>query len=317
MSGDFFELVERLRAGDVRALGRVLSILERGEVRARAIQQAMATHVGGCLAIGVTGAPGAGKSTLVNAMIRELRNRDLTVGVIAVDPSSPLTGGSVLGDRFRMSEHVGDPGVFVRSVASRGHLGGLSVAAMRMIDALDAAGRDVVILETVGAGQSEVEVAEVADITVVVCTPGAGDEVQALKAGILEIADVLVVNKADHPLVDRTVSQLLSVTKLRGPRVPEVRVLRTVATQGKGVGELTEALIARAPDRSGAGDRRGRRIRAVLAQSVADRVHRHILKSRDDIFGEYCEAIADGRWTLEEAVQTLTVSCLDPMMRPR
>lgn len=312
MSDAAAALVERLRNGDARALGRVLSILERDPEPSQAIQQALTPHLGNCLAMGVTGPPGAGKSTLVNGLVRELRARAKTIGVIAVDPSSPLTGGAVLGDRFRMSEHVGDPGVFVRSVASRGHLGGLSIAAVRMIDALDAAGKDVVILETVGAGQSEVEVAEVADLTVVVCTPGAGDDVQALKAGILEIADVLVVNKADHPLADRAVSQLQSTLKLRAGRAACVPVLRTVATEGTGVRALTDALLDAAASLTEPQGRRGRRMRAVLAQSLADRVHRHILTTQNEDCAAICDAVAEGRLSLDDAVRHWTHS-LDGM----
>ncbi len=303
MSEVIRELVERLCAQDARALGRVLSILERGGERARVIQRALVPQVRGCLSVGVTGPPGAGKSTLVSALTRELRSRGNTVGVIAVDPSSPVTGGAILGDRLRMSEHLGDAGVFVRSVASRGHLGGLSVAAVRMIDALDAFGKDVVVLETVGAGQSEVDVAEVADLTVVVCMPGSGDHVQALKAGILEVADVLVVNKADHPLADRAVAQLQSTLALHASRDSLVPILRSIATTGEGVRKLADVLVERAARISEPHARRHRRMRAVLAQSVAERARWHVLNSRNEVHEELTDAIATGRLSLEDAVR--------------
>jgi LAO/AO transport system kinase len=171
--------------------------VENDAPEARGVLRAARALTGHALVVGVTGAPGAGKSTLVGAYVAELRRRDLSVGVLAVDPSSPLTGGALLGDRIRMLTHAGDPGVFVRSLASRGHLGGLARSAGAVVDVMDAAGRDVVVVETVGVGQSEIEVTDLADIRVVVWAPGAGDDVQAAKAGILEIADVLVVNKAD------------------------------------------------------------------------------------------------------------------------
>ena len=208
----------------------------------------------------------------------------------AVDPSSPLTGGAVLGDRFRMSEHAGDPGVFVRSVASRGHLGRLSVAALRMIDAFDA------------AGQSEVEVAQIADTTVVVCAPGAGDEVQALKAGILEVANALVVNKA-HPLAERTVSQLRGAVALRGGTCTEVPVLSTIATDASGVPELAETLLVQSRAHADPRARRRRRVSAIVAQFAANRIRRQAMTTDNERYRDLCETVLDGRLGLEDAAR--------------
>jgi LAO/AO transport system kinase len=186
--------IEHLLAGDRAALARAITAVENETAEAPLVLKAIRPALGRASVVGFTGAPGAGKSTLVSAYVAELRRRNLGVGVVAVDPSSPITGGALLGDRIRMTAHATDPGVFIRSLASRGHLGGLSRTASRVIDVMDAAGKDVVLVETVGAGQSEVEIADVADVRVVVLAPGLGDEIQAIKAGILEIADILVVN---------------------------------------------------------------------------------------------------------------------------
>ena len=219
--------------------------------------------------IGFTGAPGAGKSTLIDAMIAALRARGRTVAVAAVDPSSPISGGAILGDRVRMRRHAEDPGVFIRSVASRGHLGGLSESIHRIVDVMDAAGRDVMIMETVGTGQSEVEVAEIADVCVVVNAPNMGDDVQAMKAGVLEIADVLVVNKADLPLAQRATDQLRDMLKLRHDK-RDVPIVETVAIKDTGVETLLATigslLAARAGDKQKA---RERRMRRLIAQAGA------------------------------------------------
>ncbi len=235
-------LAKRLRDGGSAVLARAISIVESEASGTSDILKAIQPHLGRALVVGFTGPPGAGKSTLVNAYIAELRRRDKTVGVVAVDPSSPITGGAVLGDRIRMSEHTLDPGVFIRSLASRGHLGGLSPTTARVADLMDAAGRDVVILETVGAGQSEVEMAKVADIKIVVSAPGLGDDVQAIKAGILEIADILVVNKADLPLAKHTTRQLENMLALRVSADWQVPVVSTNALNGDGVLEMADAI---------------------------------------------------------------------------
>ncbi len=235
-------LVERLLAGDRRALSRMLTLAERGGPRAEQALRALYPSTGRAHVVGVTGPPGAGKSTLVAAMVRGLRERDRTVGVVAVDPSSPFSGGAILGDRVRMLDLQSDPGVFIRSMASRGAVGGLARGTADLVSVFDAAGRDVVIVETVGAGQAEVDVARAADTTLVVAVPGLGDDVQALKAGILEIADILVVNKADRPGADQVATDLRAALQLGESGPWNVSVLRTVANTGSGVPELLDAI---------------------------------------------------------------------------
>lgn len=236
------DIIIGLRAGSRGSLAKAITIVENNAPDTGAILQQIAPSLGHAIVVGFTGAPGAGKSTLVGAYIKELRNRNKSVGVIAVDPSSPLSGGAVLGDRIRMTDHANDDRVFVRSLASRGHLGGLSRSASHVIDVMDAFGKDIIILETVGAGQSEVEVADIADVKIVVCAPGLGDDVQAIKAGILEIADILVVNKADNPLAERTARQLESRTTGDGTR--KVAVLKTIALEGAGLETLADQIEA-------------------------------------------------------------------------
>ncbi len=233
----------RLLAGEPTALARAISIVDNEHSEAREILSAIQPHLGKALVVGFTGPPGAGKSTLVSRFIGEMRCRDKRVGVVAVDPSSPITGGAVLGDRIRMSEHTSDTGVFIRSLAARGHLGGLSVSAARIVDLMDASGCEVVILETVGTGQSEVEMAEISDVKIVVLAPGLGDDVQAIKAGILEIADILVVNKSDLPLASQTSRQLKGMLALRASSDRQVPVIETNALDGTGVEELSDAVV--------------------------------------------------------------------------
>ncbi len=233
-------LVDRLLAGDRRALARLLTHVEDGsEERLRQVIALLHPHTGRAHLVGVTGAPGVGKSTLVSAMTTDLRGRGRTVGVLAVDPSSPFTGGALLGDRVRMQDHVLDQGVFIRSMASRGHLGGISWATPQALAVMDAAGFDVVIVETVGVGQAEVEIAALAATTVVVLAPGMGDAIQAAKAGILEIADVFCVNKADRAGADRTVRELRGMLELgHGAWLPPIA--KTVAASGQGVDTLVD-----------------------------------------------------------------------------
>ncbi len=272
-------LAARLLSGETAALARAISLVERGSPTASSLLKAIQPHLGHAVVVGFTGPPGAGKSTLVNAFIAEMRGRGKTVAVAAVDPSSPITGGAVLGDRIRMAEHTMDSGVYIRSLASRGHLGGLSASAARVADLMDAAGFDVVVLETVGAGQSEVEMAEMADVRIVVSAPGLGDDVQAIKAGILEIADILVVNKSDLPLANRTVRQLNAMLALRAKSDWKVPVLSTNALDGSGLPELADAIEHKAAKRTakGARDASGNRTRRLLAQSVAKQMEQQIL----------------------------------------
>lgn len=286
-----------LFAGDRAALSRAITAVENGTGEAAGVVAAIHPHLGHAKVVGITGAPGVGKSTLTGAYVAELRRRELRVGVVAVDPSSPLTGGALLGDRIRMTVHGSDPGVFVRSVAARGHLGGLSRTTARVIDVMDAAGKDVVIVETVGAGQSEVEIAGLADVNLVVSAPGLGDDVQAIKAGILEIADILVVNKADQPLAERTARQL---ERLAG----QATVLRTVATSGAGIAELADAITARRVD--GAGGRRAsprRRARRLIVAAAADRVRTALEALDDKAIEALCDAVLDGSLDIDEAAQ--------------
>ena len=253
-------LLAGILAGQRQVLARAISAVERAAPGAPALQAALTPHLGRAHVLGLTGSPGAGKSTLVHALLGELLRRGQKVAVVAVDPSSPITGGAVLGDRVRMGEHGAHPDVFIRSVASRGHLGGLSPTTRGIVDLFDAAGFHSVIVETVGAGQSEVEIMDLADTRIVACPPGLGDEVQAIKAGILEIADVLAVTKADLPLATVTAKDLRDMLQLRragSPGAWKVPVIPTSATQGSGVGDLVEAALAHA-----AACGRGRRLRA-------------------------------------------------------
>ena len=254
--------VEQARAGDRRALARAISAVEEGSPDAQALLAGFSAFAGSARRIGITGAPGVGKSTLVSGLVSTIRGEGHMVAVIAVDPSSPLTGGAILGDRIRMQEHVEDPGVYVRSMAGRGHLGGLSAAVPEVADLLDGAGFGMIVIETVGVGQSEVEIMHHADSTVVVVTPGWGDSVQADKAGLLEIGDVFVVNKADRPGAVRARRDLETMLAM-GPRRPwRPPVLETVATDGTGLAGLWESLAAHAThlassSTSGPGDRAG------------------------------------------------------------
>ena len=277
------DLAERLRdaqAGDRRALARLLTDLE-DEVVNVAERGALFAAGRDAHLVGITGPPGSGKSTLVNALITSWRGQGRRVGVIAVDPSSPLTRGAIMGDRIRMMDHAGDQGVFVRSMASRGALGGLAATTWMTAAALDAAGYDPVVIETVGAGQSEVEIASLAETTVVVEAPEMGDEVQAIKAGLLEIADVIVVNKGDRPGADRASRQLKAMLSTAGGRAtrPAPPVLMTTATKGEGVEALRDAIDAHRDQRSP--ERTRARAAELLRRALATRAHARALQSED------------------------------------
>lgn len=296
-------LAARLLAGDRVALARAVSLVEAEAPAARALLEAIRPHLGRAVVVGFTGPPGAGKSTLVNGFIAEMRVRGKAVGVVAVDPSSPISGGAILGDRIRMAEHTLDKGVFIRSLASRGHLGGLSASAARVADLMDAAGYDVVLLETVGAGQSEVEMAELADVRVVVCAPGLGDDVQAMKAGILEIADILVVNKSDLPLAQRTQRQLQAMLGLRAPSDWTVPVLATNGIDRTGVPALADAVERKAARRSSGGARDGLsgRTRRLLAQSLARFVEKRVMSDRSPEVAAIINSLQTGETSLQNA----------------
>lgn len=273
-STDLDVLVGRARAGDPRAVGRLLTIVEDGAAPLRPLMAMIAAHAGRSHVIGLTGAPGVGKSTTTSALVRHLRARGQRVGVLAVDPSSPFSGGALLGDRIRMQEHALDPGVYIRSMASRGHLGGLSAATPQAIRVLEAAGCATILVETVGVGQSEVEIAGAADTTVVLLAPGMGDGIQAAKAGILEIGDVFAVNKADRDGADSTARELRHMISLgtaarEGDWTPPV--LQVIATRGEGVDQLAGAIEEHRVwlERTGAGLTRRRERAGAEIQGIA------------------------------------------------
>jgi LAO/AO transport system kinase len=237
-------LVEGVREGDRRALARAISLVENGDPLSYELVRALYPETGGAYSIGITGPPGVGKSTLIGALVRHVRERGRTVGVISVDPSSPFTQGALLGDRIRLSDHFLDAGVFIRSMGTRGHQGGLAETTLQALLVLDAAGKDLVFLETVGAGQGEVEVIAVVDTIVLVLMPGSGDSVQALKAGIMEIPDVIAVNKLDHPAAKTMVNEVRQVLSLDKERKWRPPIVLTEAVRGEGVPELWEQIEA-------------------------------------------------------------------------
>jgi LAO/AO transport system kinase len=281
------DLADGVMAGDARAVARAISLIEDEAPEASAIIRAIFAKTGRAYVIGVTGPPGAGKSTLVDRMARELRGRGHTVGILTVDPTSPFSGGAVLGDRLRMQAHADDAGVFIRSMATRGHLGGLARATGDAALVLDASGKDLIIVETVGVGQDEVDIVRTADVSIVTLVPGAGDEVQALKAGIMEIADIFVVNKADREGADRVVAAVESNLSLQpfGPAGDDVwrpPVLRTIATTGLGVADLIETIDRfRAHSVAAHAQRRQMRsefrLRELVSRRFIDRLERTVL----------------------------------------
>jgi LAO/AO transport system kinase len=256
------QLVSAARGGDPRALARLVSLAENGSPRLREVMRLVAPFTGAARVIGLTGAPGVGKSTITGALVRAYRGKGLRVGVLAVDPTSPFTGGALLGDRVRMQDHATDGGVFIRSMASRGHLGGLSSAAPNALRILDAAGFDVIMIETVGVGQAEVAIASLADSTLVIVAPGMGDSIQAAKAGILEIADIFVVNKSDRPGAQEAIRDLRTMLAMTGYGVGDWKppIVATTAATGEGIDELVGRLEAHAAWLGESGERDRRRL---------------------------------------------------------
>jgi LAO/AO transport system kinase len=255
-------LVAAARSGDTRALARLVSLIENASPQLRDVMRLIAPLTGRARVIGLTGAPGVGKSTITSALLGAYRGQGLRVAVLAVDPTSPFTGGALLGDRVRMQDHAADPGVFIRSMATRGHLGGLSWAAPQAVRLADAAGFDVIMIETVGVGQAEVEVASLADTTLVIVAPGMGDSIQAAKAGILEIADIFVVNKNDRPGAQEAIRDLRTVVAMAGPSPDGWKqpIVATAAADGTGIDELVDRLAAHASWLTESGERDRRRL---------------------------------------------------------
>jgi len=290
------ELFDAACAGDRAALARVLSLLERGDAVAREVGRLAYKKSGNGYTVGITGAPGAGKSTLTSSLIKHLRQQQLEIAVLAIDPSSPFTGGAILGDRVRMQDHATDPGVFIRSMATRGHLGGLSLSTPEAIRMLDAVGREWILVETVGVGQVEVEIAGKADTTVVVLNPGWGDSVQANKAGLMEIADIFVINKADRKGVEETrrdIEQMLELSDLAHDawRPP---IIATVGNTGEGVTQLWDAIVEHRSIIETSGElqkRRDFRLREELREIVARRLE---LRAREICTGDQWESLQDG-----------------------
>jgi LAO/AO transport system kinase len=269
MTTEAKSLAERLLEGDKRALARAISLVEDDDPEGWALVREIYPRTGNAAIVGFTGPPGVGKSTLMGAVTKLERERDRTVAVLSIDPSSPFTHGALLGDRIRLSDHFLDPGVFIRSMANRGALGGLSEAALQAALLMDASGRDVILLETVGVGQAEVDIIDHADTVVLVLMPGSGDSIQALKAGIMEIPDVIVVNKADHPLTDTMVREIKGVLALGPHGGWQVPIVRTEATRGEGVDELAEKLAEHHAYIEGEGTLSERRRRNLMNEVLA------------------------------------------------
>jgi LAO/AO transport system kinase len=296
---ELVELVESARSGRVRSIARLISLVENNSPHLRAAMTLLAAHTGRAHVIGLTGSPGVGKSTTTTALISAFRARDLRVGVLAVDPSSPFSGGAVLGDRVRMQKHSLDGGVYIRSMASRGHLGGLSTAAPQALRVFDLAGFDVVLVETVGVGQSEVEIASTADTTLVLLAPGMGDGIQAAKAGILEIGDVFVVNKADRDGAQNLVREIRNMIALdnREPGAWKPSIVRTVASAAQGIDELVTEVERHREHQRGSGEwdqRRLVRSRSEVEALALAEVRRRFLAESPTELNELASSVRDG-----------------------
>ncbi len=307
-------LLDAVIAGERRAIARAMTALETGSAFGRRLLHGLDRYARGCIVIGVTGPPGAGKSSLVNALMQHWRQFGHTVAVIAVDPSSPLSGGALLGDRIRMTAALDDDGVFVRSLASRGHLGGLSPAAAQLIDVLDVAGFDRIVLETVGTGQSETDVAQIADIPVVVAAPGLGDDIQAMKSGLLEVAALLVVNKADLAGAAQTFQQLKGAVSMRPQERSEIPALAVSAARGDGIADLAETLdtLQSAIANGDGAARRLRRTRYVIAQAATALVRQAVSdRAPSDCLDDIARAALSGDIDVDDAARQLLRTLAD------
>jgi GTPase len=289
--------VSRALAGEGSAVARLISLVEDGDEHLAEITAQLHAHTGGAYSVGITGAPGAGKSTLTERLVARARQENHKVGVLAIDPSSPFSGGALLGDRVRMQNHATDPDVFIRSMATRGHLGGLSLATPEAMRVLDASGKDFLLVETVGVGQAEVEIADACDTTIVVLTPGWGDAVQVAKAGLLEIADVFVVNKADRDGVEETARELKHMLGLTDEEwKPEI--VPTVATKGIGIDDLWEALERHRQHQEDHGrlaERRRRRTREEICDIVAERCRREVRQEGGNLLDDLARQVQERR----------------------
>jgi LAO/AO transport system kinase len=296
-------LSERLLAGDRRALARAITLVENDDPAGWELVREVFPHTGKAAVVGFTGPPGVGKSTLLGALTKLQREREKTVAVLSIDPSSPFTKGALLGDRIRLSDHFLDPGVFIRSMANRGALGGLSEATLQAALLMDASGRDIVLLETVGVGQAEVDIIDHADTVVLVLMPGSGDSIQALKAGIMEIPDIIVVNKADHPLTDTMVREIKGILALGSHEGWHVPIVKTEAVRGVGVEELAGKLIEHRAFIEAEGTLSERRRRNLLNEVVAIATYR----MRREL-----EAWIDGDESVRELLDRVVTRELDP-----
>lgn len=294
-------LIQKLRAGDIGSLARAISILEDERPGFDKLMRDIRAIPPRANVLGFTGPPGSGKSTLIDALVHEFRAQGLTVAVLAVDPSSPKSGGAVLGDRIRMNDHVLDPGVYTRSLGARGHLGGVSKATRRIVELLRRSGRDVVIIETVGTGQSEVEIASIADVSLVLSAPGLGDDIQAIKAGLLEIADIMVVNKSDLPAARSTANHLTAMLGLRSSN-RDIPVMMTAATRKDGVGELAQLARDLLSELDGTDRDAAARLglRNMLAEYVGSEICRRLLHSEQPAMERLVQAYVSGESSFAE-----------------
>lgn len=313
MAGSNIDIRERVLAGETRALARAISLIEAGDAAGQELLAELRERAGRARIVGVTGAPGSGKSSLVDRLVGSAREQGERVAVVAVDPSSPFSGGAILGDRIRMTRWHSDPGVYIRSMAARGHLGGLAAATLQVVALLDAVGFPNILIETVGVGQSEVEIVEAADTTLLVLTPGQGDTVQAFKAGIMEIADIFVINKSDHPGAHRLKREIRGMLQIALPDDAAWRppIVETVASEGTGTAELVAELENHREHLNDAGrleELRRRRARFEIAAILHEELRRSLVSSED----RFVDEVLAGRLTPAQAVSRLLEDRLEP-----